>query len=236
MQSNIHTLPASIYSTLLGYQVEQVKQVFLKIIQEPKNIIDATCHIGGDTLHFAEIFPQAKILALDIDEKAITCLHKNIEATEKKSLKERITGICVDCISYIKFLKPGADLFYFDPPWGGPNYITKKNIHLYLNGNNVVEIINFILENDLGKNIVLKIPRNFDLADFRNKVKGNTRLYIIKKRDDATKGSATKVDANSNRGSTSADINKAERSVAYGLLHIFTCYDHHQDEFFPEDD
>ena len=63
------------------------------------------------------------------------------------------------------------DCYFFDPPWGGPDYKTKQNLDLFLGD---VRIDTFLSEVIARKNkpsyIVLKLPRNYNFQ----------RLYELK--------------------------------------------------------
>jgi hypothetical protein len=74
-----------------------------------------------------------------------------------------------------------ADLYYFDPPWGGPTYTMDQNLDLYLGRVNITEIINFILKENLTQHIILKAPRNFAYFEFQKNITGISALYHIKK-------------------------------------------------------
>lgn len=175
------TLPSSCYSTLLPYQMSQVKDILKKIFSEddPKLIIDCTSHIGGDSLHFASVFPLTNIIALDKDPDALKCMQENIK---KLNLEiERFQLIHSDCVKWIRQTLVPADLYYFDPPWGGPSYLEDDSLNLYLEGENIVEIINYILKLDLTRKILLKAPKNFQYKTFEKRVNGKIRLFFITK-------------------------------------------------------
>lgn len=176
------TLPASSYSSLLPYQTPQVKSVFEEIFGShvPKVIVDATSHIGGDTLNFARMYPRAKIIAMDVDPGAVTCLKTNIIRAGLEC-ECRIKVILADCTVYIPKVQILADLYYIDPPWYGPSYVNQEEVFLSLGGRPVVELVNLILEKSLSPRVVLKVPRNFAYQDFKKSVLGETRLFYIRK-------------------------------------------------------
>lgn len=204
-------LSSSRYSTLLPYQIPQVRKILFAIMPTARRILDGTVHIGGDALNFAEMYPEAALTVLDNDERAITQLHKNLETY---SDPRRFEVRCQCSVEYLEDLAferkkvlasgdsrgaPGAtphfDLIYLDPPWGGPSYCDEKVIFLFLSRRPIVEVVNLILEANLASHIILKIPRNFAYPDFKDRVLGKTRLYYIQKPQ--------------KRG-----------AVAYGLVHI----------------
>lgn len=178
------TLPTSAYSSLLPYQIPQVDEVLATIFppdrhdELPRLIIDATAHIGGDAIHFASVYPEANIVAIDNDDRAIECLRHNIE---NFSIPTRFEVVHEDSSEWIRRNDRKADLYYFDPPWGGPNYSSRTEVHLFLGERPIVDIVNYILERGLARKILLKTPRNFAYPSFKTAVKGTTRLFFIRK-------------------------------------------------------
>ena len=173
-------LPESYYSTLLPAQHEQTKRVLRDVFPDPFNaitIVDATAHIGGDTIHFATMFPRSKIIAVDVSQDAIACLKENVR---KFIFKEgQVEVIKADTVKWINSNGQKADLYYFDPPWGGPNYTLKKKMNLMLGGRQIEEIILSVFEKGLTTTVMLKAPKNFSLEEFVIFLKG----YRIKKYD-----------------------------------------------------
>ncbi len=179
---DLKTLPASSYSSLLPYQSPQVEEILRRIHPEPpKVLVDATCHIGGDTLNFARMYPDAVIHAIDIDANAVACLRVNILRASKNEAFGKVTVICADCTKYIPEARIAADMYYIDPPWYGPSYAKRNEVFLFLGGENVVVLVNKILELGLSRSVLLKVPRNFAYADFELAVHGNTERFYIKK-------------------------------------------------------
>ena len=179
------TLPTSGYSSLLPYQFPQVKEILENIYsteeEKPKTIVDANCHIGGDTLLFYSCFPDAKIIAIDIDEKAVECLRLNLPPTAEQSIE-------IICTDSAKWILDGigdsrkADLYYFDPPWpNGPSYINTEDVELYLSEKPITNIINYLLRGALTKKILLKVPKNFAYKKFKEECIGETKLFYIRK-------------------------------------------------------
>ena len=84
--------------------------------------------------------------------------------------------MCNDYLDIMHELK--QDVIFFDPPWGGPNYKTIKNLNLYLDNINIVDIINELY--DYAKMIVLRIPRNFNIVDLLRRIEyTNVNIYKV---------------------------------------------------------
>lgn len=78
--SNFLILPNSKAFMLLPYQIPQVREILLTCTKNCRisSILDATAHVGGDTINFCETFPHADITSLDINPDAVICLLHNI--------------------------------------------------------------------------------------------------------------------------------------------------------------
>ena len=176
------TLPSSSYSSLMPYQMPQVRENILKIFPDaPSTIVDATVHIGRDAIHFSSIFPNAKIIALDNDPDAIECLKKNIDnhadVPSNFNIIEADTTEWIEGPAAIK-----ADFYYFDPPWGGPGYNAKKEMELFLGGKKISHVINRVFDRELTQKCILKVPRNFAYPSFKQELDGRTtELHYIRK-------------------------------------------------------
>jgi len=178
-------LPSSHYSTLLPYQTPRVQTILKSIfsttnILDLKSIVDCTAHIGGDSIHFSKVFPNATIHAIDIDEEAIKCMKINVEGTN--STPGRFNIIKADSVDWIRSESAKvADFYYFDPPWGGPSYYLEKDIKLFLSGIPIATIINEVFQKGLTTKVLLKTPRNFAYPEFKHNVQGSSKLYAVRK-------------------------------------------------------
>lgn len=183
-KKNLKTLPSSGYSSLLPYQIPQVKEFLESAFPKPPTaIVDASAHIGGDAIHFAKLWPQAKITAIDNDGEAIACLKLNV-STSGINL-DNFEIVFADSTEWIPTnLKP-ADFYYFDPPWGGPNYCSEEEVSLFMNSSTqkvpIVDLINFVFDHNLAPCVLLKAPRNFAYPSFKAAVHGTTKLHYIRK-------------------------------------------------------
>lgn len=122
-------------------------------------VLDTTAHVGGFSLVYATCRKHDSVVSLEIDPKVAVLLKYNI----KKLCIKNITPIYVDSIDYINNCKRDSfDFIYVDPPWGGPEYKTKKALMLYMSNMTIVDFIKLIFTKSITKNIFLKLPINFD--------------------------------------------------------------------------
>ncbi len=134
------------------------------------NILDGTAGLGGNTLSFAKFF--TKVHAIEIDEERYKLLENNLSCYDYKNIT--ITnGNSVD------YLKEDYDVYFFDPPWGGPKYKNNDSIDLFLGENILTEIVKLIPED---KCVVFKVPYNFNinlLKDYNLVMKKVRNILII---------------------------------------------------------
>lgn len=174
-------LSESSYSTLLPSQREQTKIILEKIFpRDIKSIIDATAHIGGDTIHFSKIFPFSKIIAIDNNMEAIRCLKNNVYRLVDDPY--RVTIFHINFVEWLNNINDNihVDFCYLDPPWlsqGQRDYLDINNMKLYLDNKPIEDIIKIIFNKNITNKILLKIPKNFDLDNFKKELNN----YKIKK-------------------------------------------------------
>jgi hypothetical protein len=194
------------YSCLMPWHVEQHSSIIIKNFDgdnsvdrgekkgEEKNkkrktinyVIDATSHIGCDTILLSQLFLEARISAIENDLETFKKLSSNIDNNNLIDEKDRwrIDLHFGNALSEIPKLLRVANnnssssniLIYFDPPWGGPDYLKEEKMKLYLIDDtkerekkkiNILEVIFNLLKNSKIE-VLLKIPFNFDFSDLDN--------------------------------------------------------------------
>lgn len=146
---------------------------YLKKYKDPKysTIVDATGGVGGDTITFSNIFET--VVSIELNSKRFSFLNNNIETYRLKNVI-MINGDSTNIIPKLS----NVDVVYIDPPWGGKSYKTEKDLRLKL-GNLSLEtvIIKFLLNSALNIYLlVVKLPKNYDLNFFYEKIKMNPKL------------------------------------------------------------
>jgi predicted RNA methylase len=121
-------------------------------------ILDGTGNVGGDSILFGLNFKHVD--SIEIDEDNFEALKHNV-SLYKLSNVEVHNGDSTKLFDRFE-----TDVVYFDPPWGGPDYKTKKELDLYLGKSRIdLFIKNEILSEKakhLPKYIVLKLPFNYN--------------------------------------------------------------------------
>lgn len=173
----VATVASSKYSTLQPFQVKEVEAVLKKHFTDPRHIIDATAHIGGDTTNFMRVFPKATVTAIEIKGDTYAALVKNARAAEKRLGRPEgtIRAVHANCVTFLQTTSEKADFVYLDPPWGGPKYRELKKMDLYLTDAkgkrwDTADIVNLILQRGIAPCVVLKAPFNFRTGRFSSRV------------------------------------------------------------------
>ena len=145
-------------------------------------IIDGTGNVGGDTILFGLNFKQ--VHSIEIDEENFKALKHNVSLykLDNVHLHQGDTTKLLDKL----INKYESDVVYFDPPWGGPEYKTKKELDLYLGKHRIdLFIKNDILSDKVSykpKFIVLKLPFNYNWNRLKH-LKDIESTYFLKIRN-----------------------------------------------------
>ena len=142
------------------------------------SIIDCTACVGGDTISFSKLFEKVISVELDINRYNMLCNNINIYKLENIKLHND------DCLSILKNYEY-IQAVYFDPPWGGSSYKIHKKLKLYINDIPIENITcDLILKKYTKippKFIIFKLPKNYDLYHFYQKIsnlKKEINIYL----------------------------------------------------------
>lgn len=159
---------------------EKITNILTTHIKKFKNvsdsiIVDATGGAGGDTIHFAKKFMQ--VISIEKDTTRIEFIKNNIAVYNLKN----VIVINDDTLKVVPKLT-NIDVLFLDPPWGGKNYKEKTDLKLYMNDIDIDIIISDFLAKEkmlsIPKIIALKLPKNFYLTSFVNKLKPTNNIYV----------------------------------------------------------
>lgn len=155
----------SLYSTTDQLTAEKIAIDVSTFIPRTSTITDATACIGGSTHAFANIFDRVN--AIEIDPLRFNYLTHNLSMLQCNS---NITCINGDAVIECKRILGGQDVIFIDPPWGGPEYKNKGTVSLFLSGIPLADVCKDLAS--YTRYIVLKVPVNFDEANFLLKTGG----------------------------------------------------------------
>jgi hypothetical protein len=182
--ANYVTVESSDYSVLKPWHREQVKQVLESWFpnkNEIRSILDGTTHIGVDAIYLSELFPDAIINAYEIVPETMVALRINIKTFGKE---DKIVPHLQDITTWNP--NKNVDILFVDPPWGGHGYKKVKELNLYLQeegaapdeNKNIKTLLKKWLGSGYVKNIILKVPKNFDTSSLPPYDRVNGVKYI----------------------------------------------------------
>ena len=154
----------NIYST--KYQCKQVNEIILKYVDRNSIITDCTGGIGGNSYFFCKDFRFVNIIEKDY-------LYFNLLKKNLHYYKNNI--FLIGTYNIFKYIIR-QDVIFIDPPWGGKNYKNSKNIDLFLDGENVLNIIESLY--NYATIICLKVPNNFNFSNLSYNF-WNIHIYTI---------------------------------------------------------
>jgi predicted RNA methylase len=121
---------------------------------EMMSITDATGCVGGDTINLALHFKE--VYSIEKNNENFEALSHNIKVFGLKN----VTLYNADSIDIFDWY---SDVLYVDPPWGGKDYKSGKDIDLYMSEKRIDVWLEEVLKR---KNrpcyIVLKLPANYN--------------------------------------------------------------------------
>ena len=100
-------------------------------------LVDATAHVGSDTIALALCFQNSKVISIEIQEETIQALRHNI-------LECKLNNVIVihdDCLNVLQKDDMFIDVLYIDAPWGGVDYKKKNTLSLYISDTELSDVI-----------------------------------------------------------------------------------------------
>lgn len=142
------------YSYTKPHDSKKIMEIMKKIVKDlkQKTITDATGNIGGDTTAFARHFKHVDSIELKDD---------NYEALQENT--KQFKNVTLHKGDSRTLYTWNSDVLFVDPPWGGPDYKTKKDLDLFLGDTRIDEWISEIITKPYKpKFIFLKLPANYN--------------------------------------------------------------------------
>lgn len=136
------------------------------------NIFDGTGGLGGNTINFSKNFKS--ITTCEINKERYLMLLNNIKQYNLKNIKI----LNNDSLEYLLNNFTKYDVFFFDPPWGGPSYKKYKKLSLKFGLKSLLDIAYILKNKTENKLLIYKLPFNYDFNEF---LKFNYKLYKINK-------------------------------------------------------
>lgn len=128
-------------------------------------LVDATAHVGCDTLALASMFQNSTVVSIEKDTEIFAVLKHNVSLCDLSN----VTVVNDDFLNYIQNENLTIDVLYIDAPWGGTSYKSKNTLSLFINDIELSVLIKQYCKNS--RLVVLKVPVNFDFERFQANMK-----------------------------------------------------------------
>ena len=160
------------YSITRPDEADLITQIIIKETNDTDTILDAMAGSGGNTISFCTTFN--KVVSVESDIHRFNILKNNLDQYNFKNYNTFYD----DCLNIID--KGNYNIIFFDPPWGGKNYLKQDKVELSISGFKIWMILKYILSENKNCNIFLKIPSNFDLLRLKSELSSFENIKIFK--------------------------------------------------------
>ncbi len=134
-------------------EAEYISKIIIDIMETTDlKILDLTAGCGGNMISFLKYFKY--VTGIEINKERYEILKNNLNKYNYNNYS-LLNDDCINIINSNEITK--YDVFFIDPPWGGPEYKNFDSIELYISNIKIEDIINMLPKNKL---IILKIPFN----------------------------------------------------------------------------
>jgi len=162
-----------LYSITNFNEADNISNILLNnFTNKNLNILDGTGGLGGNTISFAKYFKNVTSIELNINR--FEMLKNNLNVYNLKN----VTINNCNSVEYLFNNYSKYNIYFFDPPWGGPNYKKKENLTLFMGNDSLLKIADFLKENTKDKLLVYKLPFNYNFDEFNGY---DYKLYKINK-------------------------------------------------------
>ena len=163
-----------LYSITNPIEAEEISNLIISnfINSNLLSIFDGTGGLGGNTINFSKKFKN--VVSCEINNERYNMLLNNINQYNLKN----VSILNCDSISYLFDNFNKFDIYFFDPPWGGPSYKKHKNLSLKIGNNSLLDIAKFLKSKTNNKLVIYKLPKNYNFNEF---FEFDYKLYKINK-------------------------------------------------------
>jgi trimethylguanosine synthase len=160
------------YSITRPEEAELITDIIIRESKSTDVILDGMAGTGGNTISFCNYFKN--VISVENDISRFNILNHNLKQYQFTNYKTYYD----DCLNIID--EGNYNIIFFDPPWGGKNYLKREKVELSISGFKIWMIIKYILKENNGCNIFLKIPSNFDLIKLKEELLISDNIKIFK--------------------------------------------------------
>ena len=160
------------YSITRPEEASLISEIIIKENNPEETILDAMAGIGGNSISFCNNFKNVVSVESDINRYYI--LQHNLKEYNFKNYKVYYD----DCLNLIE--ENRFNIIFFDPPWGGKNYLKQDMVELSISGFKIWMVIKYILCENQKCNIYIKIPSNFNVLKLKEELCYFKNLKLFK--------------------------------------------------------
>lgn len=172
---NLEYDDVGLYSITLPSDADFISKLIAGETGTNSIILDGTAGLGGNSISFCKYFKH--VISIELEPNRFIMLKNNIKSYDFKN-------ITIINDNFLNHLNDNVQAYYFDPPWGGPDYKKPEMISITINNLTLFDIVKKIRENNQAP-IFFKLPYNYDLKEFNqlnymiNKIKNYQIITII---------------------------------------------------------
>ena len=167
----------SLYSLTQSKIAREMADILEGYTGSNATVVDATACAGGNTIWFAKKFKRVE--AIEISAQRVDILKHNIDINDLSHKVHVHHGDYLELYEQVK-----GDIVFFDPPWGGPEYMNLDSVPLEL-GDPAMSIglicTRVFNTREPPRYIAIKAPVNFNEDGFNIDIQGEAT--IVKRHD-----------------------------------------------------
>lgn len=160
------------YSITRPEEASLISEIIIKENNPEETILDAMAGIGGNSISFCNNFKN--VVSVESDINRYNILQHNLKEYNFKNYKVYYD----DCLNLIE--ENRFNIIFFDPPWGGKNYLKQDMVELSISGFKIWMVIKYILCENNKCNIYIKIPSNFNVLKLKEELCFFKNLKLFK--------------------------------------------------------
>jgi 16S rRNA G966 N2-methylase RsmD len=163
-----------IFSITHPDDAETISKLIMGMFENYSNIsiLDGTGGLGGNTISFSKYFKN--ITSIELNKERCNMLENNVKLFNLSN----VSVVNTNSVKYMYENLLKYDVYFFDPPWGGPDYKKQTNLRLKIDLIELNIIVDNIIKQTSNKLIIFKLPFNYDFDQFSNY---NYKLYKVNK-------------------------------------------------------